>query len=256
MILNYKKYGERGEHLIILHGLFGMLDNWHTLATRLGEKFQVWAIDQRNHGKSPHTDDISYPLLAQDLAEFYTQHNIKEANVIGHSMGGKTAMEFALRHPDNVSKLIIVDIAPKTYTGEGHYLLIQALKGLDLENIKRRNDADEALIQSIPVESTRQFLLKNLTREGDKYVLKMNLDSLANHYDKLIGNIEAQGVFNKDTLFIKGGNSEYILDKDKPVILKIFTKAEFITIPNSGHWVHAEAPVEFYNIVMEFLNND
>lgn len=253
MILNFKKYGETGPHLIILHGLFGMLDNWHTLAVKFGEHFQVWAIDQRNHGKSPHTDDISYPLLAEDLEEFYEQHSIPEAIILGHSMGGKTAMEFAIGHPEKVSKLIVVDIAPKAYTGKGHDLLIQALQDLELDNIKRRNDADEALKQSIPVESTRQFLLKNLTREGDKYVLKMNLESLAEHYDKLIGNIEATGVFNKQTLFIKGGNSDYIEDGDKPLILDQFPKAEFITIPGSGHWVHAEAPLEFYNVVMEFL---
>src|ERR1017187_7339441 len=253
MQLNYKKYGETGEHLIIIHGLFGMLDNWHSLAARFGGHFQVWTLDMRNHGKSPHTHDMSYELMTRDLDEFYTQYGIKEANLIGHSMGGKAAMLFALDYPAKVSKLVVVDIAPKNYPEGGHDELMTALMNLDLEHITKRSEADEALKKEIPSEPVRQFLLKNLTRENDKYAMKMNLDSLSKNYYKLADKISSNNIFEKNTLFIKGGNSDYILDTDKPAILKMFPKAEFITIPSAGHWVHAEAPGEFYEVVIEFL---
>ena len=137
MELNYKKYGETGQNLIILHGLFGMLDNWHTLAVRFGNDCQTWTIDQRNHGKSPHTDDIDYDLLAEDLLDFCDQHSINEPIVLGHSMGGKAAMQFALNYPDQISKLIVVDIAPKEYPEDGHDVHIDALQELNFDEIKR-----------------------------------------------------------------------------------------------------------------------
>jgi len=253
MELNYKKYGETGQDLIILHGLFGMLDNWHTLGVRFGTQFQTWTIDQRNHGKSPHTDDIDYNLLAKDLLEFCDQHRINEPVVLGHSMGGKAAMQYALNYPDHISKLIVVDMAPKSYPEDGHDAIIEALRSLDLNKIKSRKDADDVLMLKIPEEGVRQFLLKNLTREGDRYLLKMNFDSLSKNYDKLSANIEIKGKFEKDTLFIKGEKSKYILESDKPNILKIFPKAQFVTIPGAGHWVHAEAPDLFYETVVKFL---
>lgn len=255
MELNYKKYGESGQDLIILHGLFGMLDNWHTLGVRFGKSFQTWTIDQRNHGKSPHTNDIDYYLLAKDLLEFCNQHQINEPVVLGHSMGGKAAMQFALNYPDRISKLIVVDIAPKSYPEDGHDVIIEALSSLDLTQIKSRKDADDVLSLKIPEEGVRQFLLKNLTREGDNYILKMNFDSLSKNYDKLSAYIDIKGKFDKDTLFIRGEKSKYILESDEPNILNIFPKAEFVTIPNAGHWVHAEAPDAFYEAVMKFLEN-
>jgi len=253
MELNYKKYGETGQDLIILHGLFGMLDNWHTLAVRFGNDFQTWTIDQRNHGKSPHSDDIDYNILAEDIFDFCEQHDIKQPVVLGHSMGGKAAMQFALNYPDRISKLIVVDIAPKQYPADGHDVYIDALEELDLNKIKSRKDADEALMSKVPQEGVRQFLLKNLTREGDGYILKMNLESLAKNYPKLAANISITGQFEKDTLFINGGNSRYILENDKPNIQNIFPKAQFVTIPGVGHWVHAEAPDAFYEAVVKFM---
>jgi esterase len=254
MTLNYKKYGDAGEHLIILHGLFGMLDNWHSLATRFGNNFQVWAIDQRNHGKSPHSDDFDYDLLVEDLFEFCTQQNINTANIIGHSMGGKVAMEFALVHPEKVLKLIVADVAPKSYSGQGHEILMEALMGLNLNRITRRSEADYALMQDVPNDNTRQFLLKNLTRrEGDGFALKMNIESLSKNYEKITGPIDTDGLFDGETLFIQGGESNYITEEDKPLILKAFPKARFVVIPKAGHWVHAEAPDQFYDAVMGFL---
>ncbi len=254
MELNYKKYGETGPNLVILHGLFGMLDNWHSLAVRFGNDFQTWTTDQRNHGKSPHSEYIDYNILAADLLDFCDQHQIKQPIVLGHSMGGKAAMQFAMNYPDVISKLIVVDIAPKKYPEDGHDVYIDALEELDLTKIKSRKDADEALKPKIPQEYIRQFLLKNLSREGDRYILKMDLDSLSKNYSKLTANIEAKGKFEKDTLFINGEKSNYILDSDKPGILDLFPKVQFVTIPGVGHWVHAEAPDLFYEAVMKFLN--
>jgi len=253
MELNYKKYGESGQHLIILHGLFGMLDNWHSLAVRFSTDFQVWTIDQRNHGKSPHTDDIDYQLLANDLRDFCDEYQIKQPIVLGHSMGGKTAMQYAVNYPNEISKLIVVDMSPKQYPEDGHDVIIEALSNLDLNQIENRKDADEALQSKIPEEGVRQFLLKNLTREGDRYILKINLESLARNYEKLAANIEVTSPFEKVTLFIRGERSKYILDSDMPDILTIFPKAQFVTIPDAGHWVHAEAPDLFYEAVMRFL---
>jgi esterase len=254
MILNYKKYGSAGEHMIILHGLFGMLDNWHSLATNFGNYFQVWAIDQRNHGKSPHTDDFDYDLLAGDLLDFCNQHDIGNANVIGHSMGGKVAMKFAVEHPERVARLIVADVAPKSYSGKGHEILMEALMSLNLNRITRRREAEEALMYEIPEESTRQFLLKNLTRDGAAYSLKMNLSSLSKNYEKITGSVDLNGVFEKDALFIMGQDSDYILEEDKPLILANFPNARFVTIKGAGHWVHAEAPAQFFNAVMDFVN--
>jgi esterase len=254
MILNYKKYGETGPNLIILHGLFGMLDNWHTLGVRFGASFQTWTIDQRNHGKSPHSDDIDYNILAKDLLDFCEQHQIEQPTVLGHSMGGKAAMQFAVSYPDHILKLIVVDIAPKDYPEDGHDVIIEALRSLHVDQIKSRKDADDVLGLKIPEEGVRQFLLKNLTREGDHYILKMNFDSLSKNYDKLSANIETKGKFEKDTLFIRGEKSRYILDSDISNILHIFPKAQFVTIPDVGHWVHAEAPDAFYETVFQFMN--
>jgi len=254
MELNYKKYGESGPNLIILHGLFGMLDNWHSLAVRFGNEFQTWTIDQRNHGKSPHSEYINYNILAADLLDFCDQHFIKQPIILGHSMGGKAAMQFAMNYPEVISKLIVVDIAPKKYPENGHDVIIEALNALDLKSIKSRKDADEALKAKIPEEGVRQFLLKNLTREGDNYILKMNLPSLSHNYDKLSENIVVRMTFEKDSLFIRGAKSKYILDPDIPEILKAFPKAQFVTIPGAGHWVHAEAPDLFYDSVMKFLS--
>lgn len=253
MDLNYKKYGTEGGHLIILHGLFGSLDNWHTLATALGNTFSVWAVDQRNHGKSPHHHDFNYDIMADDLLYFMEQHQIDSANIIGHSMGGKTAMQFALKHPEKVHKLVVVDIAPKGYKGN-HNEIIDALQNLDLLKINRRTDAEEMLAENIRQADVRQFLLKNLTREATGYKWKMNLDDIVDNYDAIIGPINLETRFEKPTLFIKGENSDYILEEDKPIIKKQFPQAEFVNFPDAGHWIHAEAPALFLQTTLTFLN--
>lgn len=259
MHLNFKKFGNSGEPLIILHGLFGMLDNWQTLALRFSGQFTVFTVDQRNHGKSFHTPDFNYQLLADDLYDFMRNHHLPLAHIIGHSMGGKTAMQFAVNNPEMVNKLIIVDIAPKEYPA-GHDIIFEAFNSFDISQVSSRNEADELMRQLVPDFGTRQFLLKNLTRHKDgSYGWKCNLSSLKAHYLEILGNsLTPFDQFNKPTLFMKGSLSDnYItLPDDETFIIHFFPLASIETIPNAGHWIHAEQPEAFYNSAMRFLNDN
>ncbi|MEQ8908346.1 MAG: alpha/beta fold hydrolase [Vicingaceae bacterium] len=250
--LNYKKLGE-GEPLIILHGLFGSLDNWMTLAKKWAEKYEVWLVDQRNHGKSPHTDQHSYSLMAEDLLQFLKEHNIEKANVLGHSMGGKTAMEFAMQHPDKVDKLIVVDIAPVSYEVH-HWRIINALESVDLKAITSRKEAEQQLAKKIEEQGVRLFLLKNLDRLGEgEYQWKFNLHLLKEEIVPISEWAISEGEFVKKTLFIKGENSNYILAEYGAAIAKKFPNYQVEEIEKAGHWVHAEAPKAFFEIVNQFL---
>ncbi len=252
MDLNYKVFGE-GEPIIILHGLFGMLDNWQSIGRKLAEHYMVFLIDQRNHGKSPNLPDISYPLMAQDLAEFMEKHWIHQAHIIGHSMGGKTAMQFALEHPNMVQKLLIIDIATKAYQGN-HQEIFDALFSLDLQQIANRKQADNQLLENVKDFGVRQFLLKNLsrTKEGH-YRWKFNLDVLHNNYDNILGEVKGDFPFENPTLFIRGSRSNYIEDSDFEDIKHWFPEADIETVYNVGHWVHAEAPEELLKLITSFL---
>lgn len=253
MQLNYKSFGQ-GEPIIILHGLFGTLDNWQTIAKQLAESHSVFIIDQRNHGRSPHTEEHTYQAMADDLHEFMTSHWMYGATVIGHSMGGKTAMQFALSYPDMVDKLVVVDIAPVAYEG-GHQAIFEALFDLKVDTVESRSAADDFLKSRIPEYCTRQFLLKNLTREktgGFKW--KMNLEVLHEHYQDILGAIESDHAFENPTLFIRGGTSDYIKDEYWSEILDLFPFAQLETVENAGHWVHAAAPEELLTIVRKFLD--
>ena len=252
MKLNYKQFGQ-GEPIIILHGLFGTLDNWQTIAKKLAENHMVFIIDQRNHGKSPHSDEFSYKIMAEDLKEFMFQHHIYEAIIMGHSMGGKVAMRFALDYPDMVSKLIVVDIAPKKYKG-GHQTIFEAMFDLDLENLTDRRAIDEALKVKIPDDGIRLFLMKNLARQKEGgYRWKMNLPVLYKNYQEILSTIEVDDAYDDEVLFIRGGQSKYIRDEDILDIQEIFPLMQLETIPNTGHWLHAEAPEMFMKIVNNFI---
>ncbi len=252
MKLNYKQFGQ-GEPIIILHGLFGTLDNWQTIAKKLAENHMVFIIDQRNHGKSPHSDEFSYKIMAEDLKEFMFQHHIYEAIIMGHSMGGKVAMRFALDYPDMVSKLIVVDIAPKKYKG-GHQTIFEAMFDLDLENLTDRRAIDEALKVKIPDDGIRLFLMKNLARQKEGgYRWKMNLPVLYKNYQEILSTIEVDDAYDDEVLFIRGGQSKYIRDEDILDIQEIFPLMQLETIPNTGHWLHAEAPKMFIKIVNNFI---
>ncbi len=252
MDLNYKEFG-KGEPIIILHGMFGTLDNWQTLGKELAEHFTVFLVDQRNHGRSPHTDVHNYTAMAEDLGEFMTSNWIYKTHLIGHSMGGKTAMQLATTHPDLIDKLVVVDIAPKQYPG-GHEEIIEALQGLDPTKVESRQEASDFLESRITDFGVRQFLLKNLTRNKDGgYRWKMNLDVIQDHYEEILAPGIGPEVFEGETLFIRGGKSRYIQDEDWPQILEHFPNAQLKTIANVGHWVHAEAPDELLAEVTAFL---
>lgn len=253
MKLNFKTFGQ-GPPLIILHGLFGMLDNWQTAAKQLSDHFMVFILDQRNHGRSPHVDEIGYPSMAHDLKVFMEDNWVHEAHLLGHSMGGKTVMQFALEYPEMVDKLIVVDIAPKAYAG-GHQLIFEALQSLALETVQSRSEADQKLGQLVTDLGIRQFLLKNLSRDKDTggFRWKMNLDVIARDYPKILAGLDAGGSFEGDTLFIRGGKSDYISTDDETSIRNLFPSSHIETIDGAGHWVHAEQPQALLKVVRQFL---
>lgn len=253
MQLNYKSFGQ-GPPLIILHGLFGTLDNWQTLAKRWAEHYTVFIIDQRNHGRSPHLDEHNYQLMAEDLHDFMNANWMYEANILGHSMGGKTAMQFAMLYPDMVDKLVVVDIAPKAYVG-GHETILEALETLPLNDLENRKAADAFLAQKIDNFGVRQFLLKNLTREKTgAYRWKMNLAVLIENYQAILSNIATEDTFDGECLFVRGQKSAYIKDEDFDLIHRTFPQAQIATIANAGHWVHAEQPQALFEEVSRFLD--
>lgn len=252
MKLNFKTFGQ-GQPLIILHGLLGSLDNWQSLGKQFAAHYTVFIVDQRNHGKSPHSNAFSYPLLADDLAAFMDDNFISSAHILGHSMGGKTAMYFAMKYPEKVDKLIVADIAPVRYE-EGHKVIFDALFDVDLKNVANRNEIDEQLKVKIPQFGVRQFLMKGLTRNEDRALSwKFNLEALWANYSKILDVFETDKKFEHETFFIKGAQSDYILDTYRDVIFKYFPLATFASIPNAGHWLHAENPKMFYKLTIDFL---
>ncbi len=252
MHLHYQSYGS-GHPLIILHGLLGSLDNWHTLGKQFAESFHTFTLDARNHGRSPHSDEFNYHVMADDAIEFMDQHRISSAFFLGHSMGGKTAMQLALTHPGCVDKLIVVDIAPRRYGGE-HDEIFHALTSIDLASVSDRKTIDTILAKEVPEFAVRQFLMKNLTHdEQGNLKWKMNLKVIRKNYSGIIGEVEGSGQFVKPTLFIRGSLSNYIMRKDEPLMKKLFPNAAVMTITGVGHWVHAEAPGEFARVVLKFL---
>ena len=255
MKLNFKKFGT-GQPLIILHGLFGSLDNWQTLGKQFAENFTVFLVDQRNHGQSPHSKEWNYEVMVDDLMELMKDENIENPIVIGHSMGGKTAMLFAVRNPGILRKLIVADMAPKYYEPH-HQQIIQALTAVDFDKVKSRKEVEEILFKYIKDLGTMQFLLKNIYWEDlENKILgwRFNLEVISENI-KTVGMAipENKPAEHLPALFIRGGKSDYIQDKDKESIKKIFPLAEIKTIENAGHWVHAEAPAEFYNMVIQFI---
>ena len=254
MKLNYKVLGE-GKPLVILHGLFGTLDNWMTAGKYLATQgFQVFLVDQRNHGKSPHDDAFDYEVMSIDLYKFLIEHNLKNATLIGHSMGGKCIMNFILTYDYQPEKLVIVDIGPKPYPPH-HQQILDGFESVPLEKITKRSEADAYLAKTIDNFGVRQFLLKNLDRVGEGYLWKMNYPVIKSKIENVGASLENLGIFEGSILFIKGELSNYILEEDKTAILKIFPKALFETVSKSGHWVHAENPVEFGGKLMNYLND-
>lgn len=236
-----------------MHGLFGMLDNWQTIAKKLADDYMVYLVDLRDHGKSEHTDDFNYPLLAQDIADFLESEWIHEAYILGHSMGGKTALQLVKDHPGLVKKLIVVDIGIKSYKG-GHEIILEALSSVPIEKVKSRKDVEKHLSQYISEPGIRLFLMKNLTRNKQGgYSWKMNLKLLIKHYQEILADVTFDHVVDIPTLFIRGGKSSYILDEDVEELSSHFKDMQLVTIADAGHWVHAERPNELLSAINSFL---
>lgn len=253
MQLNYKVFGQ-GEPIIILHGLFGMLDNWQTLARKLAAHYTVFIVDQRNHGRSPHLDKHDYESMAEDLRAFMEAQFVLKAHIIGHSMGGKTAMQFATHYPDMVDHLVVVDIAPKTYPA-GHHEIFEALLALDLAKADNRKAVETQLAAKIPEAGVRQFLMKNIVRDQEHgFQLRMNLPVIHKDYQKILNNLDFEEPFEGPSLFVRGGRSGYVAETDLTLIQENFPEARLETIANAGHWVHAEAPKELLEQLLAFLS--
>jgi pimeloyl-ACP methyl ester carboxylesterase len=253
-LVNYRIYGENHTHPIyILHGIFGMLDNWHLTAQKLAETHRVITYDARNHGKSFHDDDAGYLAMSDDLRNLMISLGDDKATIIGHSMGGKTAMVFADRYPEMIHQLIVVDIAPKRYV-PGHLGYFKAFKEVPLHTLNSRKEAEEAFEPFAPEMGVRQFLLKNIEPiPGGGYATKSNLQALENHYDEIIGELQFNHVFLKQVDFIGGSKSGYIKEEDKDEIYKHFPTAQFHVVNNAGHWVHAENPHGFLDCLFSIL---
>lgn len=252
MKLHYKSTGT-GTPVIILHGLFGMLDNWQTFVRYLSEDYTVYTPDLRNHGRSPHDERFDYQVLAEDIREFIREHDLRVPVLIGHSLGGKTAMQVALNWPDLISKLIVIDIAPRAYP-PGHDHIVEALQHTQPEKASSRTDVREQLMGELNNEGVVLFLMKNLARREDgTYAWRMNLPVLARDYEQTIAAIENDSQFTKPTLFVRGGKSAYVQDSDLDEIKSLFPSAQLITIADAGHWVHADAMEELLEITRKFL---
>jgi len=251
MLLHYKSFGE-GKPLIILHGFLGSLDNWQSIAKELAVNYQVFILDVRNHGKSFHDNKHDYASMIADVHYFIDHLGLSEVTLLGHSMGGKIAMAFALKYPLLVSNLIVVDIAPKIYQ-PGHEDILHALSKVNPKELKSRQEAVDIISTYIYDPSVVQFLLKNLDRLGDgSFGWKINLPVLIDQYKEML-DFPSKGLFDGPTLFLKGEKSDYILLSDEPIIHQYFPKAKIVSIKNAGHWVHAENPVDFISETSIFL---
>lgn len=253
MELSFKKYGDHpNKTLIILHGLFGMLDNWQLQARKASEYASVYTLDLRNHGRSPHSEEMSYGAMAEDIYSFCELHNIKKPIILGHSMGGKVAMQTALDYPDLPQKLVVADIAPKAYL-PGHLRYFEALNRIDFSKIENRAMADRALKEYESNDAIRLFLLKNLEKAESGYRLKMNLAAIERSYDHIIGGIPIPYPISIPTLFMKGSRSSYISDEDEAELALLFPESKLVEVPNAGHWLHAENPEGFFNALYSFI---
>ena len=256
MKLFYRQTGESGTPIIILHGLFGSSDNWLTHGKILGEKFRVYMLDARNHGQSPRSDVFDYNSMAADLKEFMDEYSIINPILIGHSMGGKTVMQFSMNYPDSFSKMIVVDIAPKFYPVH-HTMILQGLASIDLKTLKSRTEANDLLKRFEENEGVRQFLLKNLWRNPEKnneFDWRINVPIITKNIDVIGFELSNEKAVAKPVLFIRGSESNYIQPEDERKIWELFPDYELVTIEGAGHWVQADKPTEFLNVIRTALS--
>jgi len=265
MKLYYRSTGS-GFPLIILHGLYGASDNWMTIVKHLSANNRIILPDLRNHGESPHDDEMDFDCMTKDILELLADLKIEKYILMGHSMGGKLAMKLAFDHPEKIEKLIVIDVAPKSYLKgyskhfEIHKNIINVMNSLDLSNISSRKEAENKLLEKINSQRTVSFLLKNLkNKKSGGFEWKINIKSIHRNLYKLIDGFEEKNIpedviFEKPTLFIKGEKSDYIEDNDMPDIEKKFKNLQFVTIENASHWVHAEQTSKFLDIVSSFIS--
>ena len=250
--LNYQQLGE-GPPLIILHGLFGSLDNWRTLGKRFAEHFSVYLVDQRNHGRSPHAEPHHYAAMADDLLAFMDTHGLDKAHLLGHSMGGKTVLQFVTQHTARVETAIVADMAAREYEG-GHERIIAALQSVPMHSITERAEVDDALKNAgIAARGIRLFLMKGLAREGDGYRWRFNVDLIDRQYRNLQQAVELENDYDCSLLMLRGGNSDYITDADAFSMQQHFADAAVVTLEGAGHWLHADSPDAFADAVEGFL---
>ncbi len=266
MELFYRKTGN-GNPFIIVHGLYGASDNWLSIGKKLGKTHTVYMLDQRNHGLSPHHDEHSFKCMKQDLAEFMDQHKIEKAVLLGHSMGGKVAMSFAADYPEKIERLIVADIAPKDYLllneNSQYYLhrnILLAMIDIDFTQMESREDILYYLAEKIDDTRITQFLLKNVAKDKSSKLFKwrLNPEALYNYLDEIVGGVnknwfsDLKPITNYPVKFIKGANSNYIQEGDFALIKEIYPDANIVTIPDAGHWLHAEQPKLFLKAITEY----
>ena len=242
MDLFFRKLGQ-GDPLIILHGLFGMSDNWLTIGKKLSNYFEVYLLDLRNHGNSPHSNEFNYQVMSQDVVNFIENLSLEKPLLLGHSMGGKVGMTLALEFPQLIHGLIVVDIAPRVYFNTRFKAFLEILLRLDLTQFKTRSEIDRHIAQKIPQIAIRQFLLKNLKRTSDNHFSwKLNLKAIYENLEHILSAVKSTHHFDGPVLFLRGEKSDYIQQSDIPEIKKLFPEAQIKTIAGASHWVHADAP--------------
>lgn len=248
----FHRVSGQGAPLIVLHGLFGSSDNWFTHAKTLAQHYEVWLVDQRNHGQSFHHPQFDYRYLTEDLAAFVREHRIQRPFLLGHSMGGKTAMNFALKNPAQVRGLVVVDIMPKPYPVH-HDHVLEGLQTVDLAALQSRTEADQQLAKFIPEADVRQFLLKNLARDAEgKFIWRINLAAIDANIEAIGAGVLYDGTYTGPTLFINGTRSNYYRPGDELLANRLFPAATWASL-DTGHWVQAERPREFADEVLRFL---
>ena len=252
-----RKVGENGPDFVVLHGLFGSGKNWRSFAGSLEDDFQVWTLDARNHGDSPHADSMSYQQMAEDVARFFAENELENVILLGHSMGGKTAMQLALQFPDRIAALIVVDIAPVCYDHLHKQLkLIEAMQELDLAGEMSRSEIEKKLALKIPEKRLLSFLMTNLNRQNGQFQWRIGLEQIAAGMPDLLNYPELKSVFKGPVQFIGGENSAYLKFEYHALIRKYFPESRITMLENCGHWLHVEQPAAFQKTVNEFLQDN
>ncbi|OED41776.1 acyl-CoA esterase [Endozoicomonas sp. (ex Bugula neritina AB1)] len=250
----YARQQGQGEPLISLHGLFGSQENLGMINRSLAQSFCVHGLDVRNHGRSPHADVMNYDLMAADILEYMDDQKLEQVHLLGHSMGGKIAMTLALMAPERIKSLVVIDIAPVTYHQRRHDAILNGLSSIDLTSLSRRGDADLHMQSFETEKDVRQFLLKNLYKNDQgRYAWRVNLHSIIHHYDDIMAGQYSEMKYTGKTLFLKGGDSDYIQPEHREQVLPLFPNASVRVIAGAGHWVHAQKPELVIRTVMRFM---